>query len=779
MNNKKWDEFSEYSKETLASRRSDFLPFPTDNLDDAQRLLNINWNSFKNIIIKSANHCIPTKKVSSGLKLSDDYPQRLLDLKTDIRCVNRTLQILYNISPSPFTASSSSQSHVQSLWTKLDTHSQRSPRDEIIRINKWHDFPVDQDSFSFFIPFGNYDRLGYFYKQFTLLRNALQRIMKVIERDHNKSLIKNYVNSRCTNFASNKADFISSSLSRTRRSIVLDRVLTTDDNGNFNLTTDPDQIKEIAINHFKFIAGDSITEQFTLNDMSEFWQSLYTPINSIDPHIYANLLAEPSDSEWSSTISALPNNKVAGPSGISYEMLKHMDSSCSLLLKDLVYTCFRSGFIPKEWKDATVYPIPKPHDWECQLKNTRPITLLETARKLMVKILNQRLSSIFFKHSVLTSKNFAGLPGGSCHTPIFILESILHDARTFNKPLFIFLQDISKAFDSIDINMLRLAMNRLKIPTLFTDLVLQLFSDRSNRILTAFGNTEPYSVHIGIDQGEVISPLLWVIYIDPLLTALNNTNKAPYTLSAVLPNSSPYPQQPTDITVFSQDISTLAFMDDTTLVTSDISALTNMLNLANEFYAMNNTKINFSKANLITNRDPSNPSALLPKSPTSFAFNLERASFNITPLASDSSFRFLGVWFSVKGSMSFIKQQCRTEYSTFAAKLRKKKLTTRQLVYLHNTVLLPKVEYRLMTTVLTQDECHRIMTPIKAVIKQSSKFAITLPFAFLHYERGINMTNLYDRHLQNHISSIPRRFHASPILSNIYLIRLHQLSDSL
>src|ERR1043166_7630763 len=71
------------------------------------------------------------------------------------------------------------------------------------------------------------------------------------------------------------------------------------------------------------------------------------------------------------------------------------------------------------------------------------------------------------------------------------------------------------------------------------------------------------------------------------------------------------------------------------------------------------------------------------------------------------------------------------------------------------------------------------MAPMKSVIKQSSKFAITLPTAFLYYERGINMMNLYDRHLQNHISSIPHRFHASGIFSNVYLIRLHKLSDFL
>src|SRR5436190_13497251 len=203
-----------------------------------------------------------------------------------------------------------------------------------------------------------------FYKSFTLLCNSLQQTKKVIERDHNRILIKAYSDNRCNNFAFNKAAFIASSLNCTRRSIVLDQILISDDNGNSSLTTDPIRIKEAAIQHFKYIAGNPITHHISLDDMSPFWQSLYTPSENIDCTIYANLLAEPSDSEWSSTISALPNNKAAGPSGISYEMLKHMDSSCSTFLKNIIVACFHSDQIPVEWQSATVYPIPKPHDWE-------------------------------------------------------------------------------------------------------------------------------------------------------------------------------------------------------------------------------------------------------------------------------------------------------------------------------------------------------------------------------------------------------------------------------
>src|SRR3954449_5446413 len=184
----------------------------------------------------------------------------------------------------------------------------------------------------------------------------------------------------------------------------------------------------------------------------------------------------------------------------------------------------------------------------------------------MTKIMTNRLVLILSAHNILRGNNYAGLPGGSYHTPIHVLELIIHDSNTYNKPLFIFLQDISKAFDSIDINMLELAMRRLKISQGFIKLTLNLFTNRSNRVITANGLSDPYKVKISIDQGEFISPLLWVIYIDPLLVALNKNNLSPYTISS----SSAQPQV---------NVSTLTFMDDTTLISSSLQGLTNMLNI--------------------------------------------------------------------------------------------------------------------------------------------------------------------------------------------------------
>ncbi|EXX62326.1 RNA-directed DNA polymerase from mobile element jockey-like isoform X1 [Rhizophagus irregularis DAOM 181602=DAOM 197198] len=189
-----------------------------------------------------------------------------------------------------------------------------------------------------------------------------------------------------------------------------------------------------------------------------------------------------------------------------------------------------------------VFPIPKPHEWKCQLKNTCPITLLEVIKKSLVKLFYNRLSAILASHDVLKGGNFAGLPGRSCRDPIITLTMMLM---------------LTKTHFGYFLTMLRFALEHIHLPASAVKFILSLFMKRTNSVFTAHGSTPAYRVRIGIDQGEVISHLLWVIYIDPLLTVLKNEKMDPYVLS-------------TPSLIASQDsfpdllINNLVFMDDST-----------------------------------------------------------------------------------------------------------------------------------------------------------------------------------------------------------------------
>src|SRR4051794_12076252 len=117
------------------------------------------------------------------------------------------------------------------------------------------------------------------------------------------------------------------------------------------------------------------------------------------------------------------------------------------------------------------------------------------------------------------------------------------------------------------------------------------------------------------------------------------------------------------------------------------------------------------------------------------------------PIPQRVPFRFFGVWFSLSNNASFVKKQCHMEYQLFANKLNRKMLTVRQLTYLHNAVLLPKVEYRMMCTILSEAVCNTIAASMRRIIKHTGKFSNTLPSSFLHLDQGLHMTDLYSRHM--------------------------------
>ncbi|GET55983.1 ribonuclease H-like domain-containing protein [Rhizophagus irregularis DAOM 181602=DAOM 197198] len=571
-----------------------------------------------------------------------------------------------------------------------------------------------------------------------LISSALYGFLLLKEKDFQDSSIRAKLDDRDNNFATDISSFIDSALSRTLRRITLDRVFI-DHPTHPKLLTDPHDIDDAVIDHFQNSVPIKSSPPDTISTLPERWSSAYHPMDDVDSSIYNSLLDPPTLEEWLSTVSSMPNDKAPGPSMITYEMLKHLGLNTSAL-------------------------------------NTRPITLLEVIRKSLVKLFYNRLASILASNEVLKGGNFAGLPGGSCRDPIVVLESIIHDAHVNKSPLWILSQDISKAFDSVDLKMLRFALDRIKLPAFATKFILSLFMKRSNRVFTAHGTTPSYRVRIGIDQGEVISPLLWVIYIDPLLTVLKKEMMDPYMLHA--PSLiNPLAQTNSD----GLRINNLVFMDDSTLISSSKSGMESMLSITEEFYQINNTSANHNKYVLITNLLP--PTSVSSPSPVVFDLQLSGLnkvpSISIVPISMNSSFRFLGVWFNVAGSRDFVKKQVTRECNSFAAIVRPAKLSAKQVVYLHNTVLIPKLEYRMQVTHLSESECASATSSIRSLVKHKANFSRVLPDSILFLSQGLGLINLFFHQSQTHLTNLFLLANSSSsFMKYLFLYRLRLIQFS-
>ena len=209
--------------------------------------------------------------------------------------------------------------------------------------------------------------------------------------------IQHLVDKRCDDLLLDTSKMIDSILNRKKRSIIMDRLLINNENtGVKRFTVNPDEIKKAAIDHFQNFAIPNSPSR----PMSRKWKAQYRLKEYVNSDVYTNLLQPPTLDEWISVLKSLPADKAAGPSGITNEMISHLGSKTQYLLWQLIQMCFIIGDIPNEWKIAHIYPIPKPSEWNCDISQTRPITLLETARKGFVKILNNRLSKLLEKHNI-------------------------------------------------------------------------------------------------------------------------------------------------------------------------------------------------------------------------------------------------------------------------------------------------------------------------------------------------------------------------------------------
>jgi exonuclease III/ribonuclease HI len=737
MTKEKWEKYTNLTNEICKLNKLQDLHI-SDTCD-----LDYWWSHIKYYIMKAAIATIDNHmKTDNGTK--SKYPKHILEIQEDLRFTNKFLKkISYN------RINRLSITKIQAAWSYLSRN-----METIINKHKYQLEIPNEATMNNIIQIRN--NIREFHK-------TLKKKYDLTYKQYEDKLIKEFVQKRCENLQTNKGHMIASFLEKEQRRIIIDRLIDYDDNGNQVLVTDPEKIKEITNHHFQTCAG-GINEEKLIPDR---WINQYTPKNNIDENIYNSLMDEPTIQEWNEVLKQLPSDKAAGPSKITNEMLKHLGDKMNSVLWKFVCACFKLNDIPKEWKKANVYPIPKPKEWECQLNNTRPITLLDTTRKTMIRILNNRLAKIMVNNKVLKGNQFAGLPGTSTFEPIRIVNEIIQDAKERKKEIWVLFQDLSKAYDRVNVLMLEKAMERLKLPQSFISLITNIFTNRKNQIFTEVGITQPYDVLVGIDQGEVLSPLLWCIYYDPLLCEINEREIGynlmhTYKTNVLLSNKDKQVEE---------NISNVAFMDDTTWITEDKEDLEKILEIADDFYNLNNIKVNKDKSELLYHQsNDRNEDELV-------ILQFGQDNIEIKSAKYKESIRFLGVWINLAGHREFIINQTTDEVTHFCHIINNKRITDKQLLYLWNMVVIPRIEYRTQITYLGFEDCNKITSFFRKFFKHKLNLSLTAPNALMENRYIYNFRDIFEVQKQSKITNFFIQLNDKGLLGRITNIRLRQLQS--
>lgn len=248
-----------------------------------------------------------------------------------------------------------------------------------------------------------------------------------------------------------------------------------------------------------------------------------------------------------------------------------------------------------------------------------------------------------------------------------IISEIIQDVKEDNKELWILCQDMAKAYDRINVHLLVKAMKRIKIPKRFIELTEVIFSPRTE-VITGVGNTQQYEVNIGVIQGEVISPIIWCIYYDPLLDEINK-QKLGYRIKL---NNISQIDQPREYLY--EEVTSIAFMDDTHWILPSKINLENILHIADSFYKFTGIKINKDKLELLVRpiKEDNHFSVDLDEN---IELSFGKSIIQQRPKQPKELTRILGCYYSIEMNTNQIKNMIVNEINNLIAKTRYKLLT--------------------------------------------------------------------------------------------------------
>jgi hypothetical protein len=214
-------------------------------------------------------------------------------------------------------------------------------------------------------------------------------------------------------------------------------------------------------------------------------------------------------------VSGLRGGSAPGRDSILSKLVKKNIDLLATPLLHIINLCFSTGSFPKIFKVAKVTPIYKSGN-KGNENSYRPISLLSVFSKIIEKCMKEQLVKYLKINNLISDKQFGFRDDKNTSNALYTLNSYLRQGLNDNKYILLLFIDLTKAFDSIDRNLL---FDKLELIGV-TGVALQLFksylSERTQVVNINGTESDLLNIDYGVVQGSTLGPVLFLIYIDEL-----------------------------------------------------------------------------------------------------------------------------------------------------------------------------------------------------------------------------------------------------------------------
>ena len=265
--------------------------------------------------------------------------------------------------------------------------------------------------------------------------------------------------------------------------------------------------------------------------------------------------------------SNLKNKSYKDPAGVPSLFYIKLLNELDEVYTHLFNVFYAESYIPNDWKISCVIPLYKGKGSRFKCENYRPISKNCAFARIFETAIKNKLEPALF--SKLSNCQHGFVPKRSTISNLLTTYFYVYSELDAGRPCDVISVDFSKAFDKIPMVLLIEKLKSHAVDTGLVNIVAALLANREQIVQLNGSKSSPLPVASGVPQGSPLSPLLFNLFINDLLS-INFTNRI------------------------------IAFADDIKLIGYPGRDMQNDLNLLWGWAKINKLKINLEKCTVIS-----------------------------------------------------------------------------------------------------------------------------------------------------------------------------------